>query len=50
MILIIRVKVKAESPFFAWLFQFGDKAQIEEPAELREKYIKQLKVVLSSTE
>ena len=27
-----------------------EKVQIEEPAELREKYIKQLKVVLSSME
>ena len=43
----VRVKVKAELPFFAWLFQFGDKAEIVEPCELRKKYIEQLKSVLA---
>lgn len=46
----VRVKVKAEPPFFAWLFQFGDKAEIAEPCELRKKYIEQLKSVLAKLE
>lgn len=46
----IRVKVKAEPPFFAWLFQFGNKAQIVEPSELKDKYIEQLKSVLAIME
>ena len=31
----------------AWLFQFGDKAQIVEPSELNNKYIDQLESVLA---
>lgn len=47
----VRVKVKAErpEPFFGWLFQFGIMAEIVEPCELREKYIKHLKEVLKNT-
>ncbi len=44
----VRVKVKAESPFFAWLFQFGSKARIIEPALLKEKYRKQIEDVLNT--
>lgn len=33
----VRVKVKPEPPFFGWLFQFGKKAELLEPADLREK-------------
>ena len=44
-----RLKVKAEPPFFAWLFQFGSKAQILEPETLKAKYLIQLKEVLEST-
>ena len=44
----IRVNIKAEPPFFGWLFQFGTKASIVEPLELKEKYIEQLEDVLSS--
>ena len=44
----IRVNVKAEPPFFGWLFQFGTKAEIVQPQELKEKYIEQLQAVLSS--
>ena len=43
----IRVNIKAEPPFFGWLFQFGAKASIVEPSELKEKYIEQLQAVLS---
>ena len=43
----IRVNVKAEMPFFGWLFQFGTKAEIVEPQELKDKYIEQLQAVLS---
>lgn len=42
----VRVTVKAEPPFFAWLFQFGRKAEIVGPIELKEKYKEQLKEVL----
>lgn len=42
----VRVKVKAEPPFFAWLFQFGCKAQIVKPSDLKEKYRKQIEKVL----
>ena len=44
----VRVKVKAESPFFAWVFQFGGKAQIIESAVLKEKYRKQIEEVLNT--
>ena len=43
----IRVNVKAEMPFFGWLFQFGTKAEIVQPKELKEKYIEQLKEELA---
>ena len=42
----VRVKVKAESPFFGWLFQFGTKVQIVEPVVLKEKYLNMLRDVL----
>jgi len=42
----VRVKVKAESPFFGWLFQFGTKVQIVEPMELKNKYREKLLDVL----
>lgn len=44
----VRVKVKAEPPFFAWLFQFGSKAKIIEPETLKTKYIAQLNEVLEN--
>lgn len=44
----VNVKVKAESPFFAWLFQFGGKVDIIEPIELKNNYINQLKSVLNT--
>ena len=44
----VRVNVKAEPPFFGWLFQFGTKAEIVLPSEIKEKYIEQLEDVLSS--
>ena len=34
----VRVTVKAESPFFAWLFLFENKVEIVEPIELKKKY------------
>ena len=44
----IRVPVKAEQPlpFFGWLFQFGDKVELLEPAELRDEYRRTLEAVL----
>ena len=44
----VRVTVKAEPPFSAWLFQFGRKAEIVEPIELKEKYKEHLKEVLET--
>ena len=44
----VRVKVKAEPPFFAWVFQFGGKAQIIESEALKEKYRKQIEEVLNT--
>lgn len=40
----VKVPVRASSPepFFGWLFQFGEKAQILAPKTLREKYVKAL--------
>lgn len=46
----VRVRVKTEQPFFGWLFQFGTKAQIAAPQELKDKYIQKLKEVLESAE
>lgn len=43
----IRVNVKAEPPFFGWLFQFGSSAEILSPDDLREKYAEQLREVLA---
>ena len=44
----VHVKVKAEAPFFAWLFQFGSKAKIIEPEELKTKYMVHLNEVLET--
>ncbi|WP_295092032.1 WYL domain-containing protein [Ruminococcus sp.] len=44
----VRVKVKAEPPFFAWLFQFGSKVRIVEPIGLKEKYMERLNEVLDT--
>lgn len=43
----VRVNVKAELPFYAWLFQFGTKAEIQEPAEQKNEYKKHLEEVLN---
>ena len=42
---IVHVKVKTEQTFLGWLFQFAAKAEILEPAELREKYKRTLEEV-----
>ena len=44
---IIHVPVKAEQPlpFFGWLFQFGEDAELLEPAALREQYREMLQNV-----
>lgn len=45
---IIRVSVKAEQPlpFFGWLFQFGSKAELLAPEDLRVKYRETLRELL----
>lgn len=45
---MVRVNIKAEPPFFGWLFQFGTKAEIIQPQELKEKYIEQLEMILAN--
>lgn len=44
----VHVKVKAEAPFFAWMFQFGNKAKIVEPEELKTRYMVHLNEVLET--
>jgi len=45
---IVRAKVRAEAPFYAWIFQFGAKAEILSPEDVREKYRSQLTDILGS--
>ncbi|MCM1328613.1 MAG: WYL domain-containing protein [Ruminococcus sp.] len=45
---IVRVNVKAEQPFFAWLFMFGTNAEIIAPEELKNRYREQLCGVLGN--
>ncbi len=45
---IVRAKVRAEAPFYAWVFQFGAKAEILSPDDVREKYRSQLTDILDS--
>lgn len=42
----VRVRIKAAAPFFGWLFQFGSKARIKYPSELKQQYADMLKDVL----
>ncbi len=44
----VTVNVRAEPPFFAWLFQFGSKASIVSPPGLRKKYADMLESVMGS--
>lgn len=44
----VKVQIKPQPPFFAWLFQFGDSASIISPPSLKEEYKKMLSKVLSS--
>ena len=44
----VHVKVKAEAPFFAWLFQFARKAKSVESEELKNKYMFHLNEVLET--
>ncbi|MGN0599881.1 MAG: helix-turn-helix transcriptional regulator [Oscillospiraceae bacterium] len=44
----IKANIKAQPPFFAWLFQFGKSASIISPESLKEDYKKMLTEVLSS--
>lgn len=41
----INVKVKAQPPFFAWLFQFGKDASIISPESLKNEYAAMIKEV-----
>ncbi len=42
---VVRVNVRAEQTFLAWLFMFGTNVEILAPFELREQYKKQLAAV-----
>ncbi len=44
----ITVRVKAEAPFFGWLFQFGGKVTILSPEHITDKYRSMLDTVRSS--
>lgn len=46
----VTVKTQQPEPFFGWLFQFGDKAEITNPPELKKRYSDELKKVLSNYE
>lgn len=46
----IKVNVKAQPPFFAWLFQFGKSASIISPESLKEEYKEMLTDVLTETD
>lgn len=45
---IVEATVRTEHPqsFFGWIFQFGDRAEILAPQDLKEQYIKTLRKVL----
>jgi len=45
---VVRVNVKAEQTFLAWLFMFVTNAEILAPQELRERYKKQLSAVFEN--
>ena len=42
---VVRVNVRAEQTFLAWLFMFGANVEILAPQELRERYKEQLLAV-----
>jgi predicted DNA-binding transcriptional regulator YafY len=44
----VKIKTNRPEPFFGWLFQFGTKAEIIEPIELKQKYIKMLQDVIAN--
>lgn len=44
----IHAKVKVQPPFFGWLFQFGDKATVMEPADVVDEYKKMLQNALNA--
>ncbi len=46
----IKVPVKVNNPFFAWVMQFGGNAEIVEPLDVRQQYIDLLKKSLASME
>jgi len=41
----IHISVAAQPPFFAWLFQFGDKAELVAPESARRQYLEMLENV-----
>lgn len=45
---IVRAKVRVEAPFFAWVFQFGRKAEILSPDDVRERFREQLSDIIGS--
>ncbi|MBP0982833.1 MAG: WYL domain-containing transcriptional regulator [Oscillospiraceae bacterium] len=47
---VVYVNVVAKSPFFAWLFQFGEKAQLLGPDSVRKEYAEMLDKVRSGIE
>lgn len=45
---VVKAPIKATGPFFGWLFQFGSKASIHKPTELKEQYKYMLKSVFEN--
>ncbi len=45
----VYANVVAQAPFYAWLFQFGGKAEIRSPEWVRQEYISMLQKVIGST-
>lgn len=46
----VTVKIEQPEPFFGWLFQFGDMAEITKPENLKEQYKSELRKVLQKYE
>ena len=42
----VNVQVRAGSPFYGWIFQFGAKASIVRPAEIKQQYLNMLSEVM----
>ena len=44
---LLKVNVKAEQPFYGWIFQFGTDAEILEPQSVRDAFTAFLQTVMT---